>query len=158
MNPVASDMEKGDEAEHCWAPLTPVKPILSKPSPICGHGQQTEEFRSGFVPGAQAGPTTIQVLADRGGTETGREIHNQGCYLSGEADAIWAIPGTATGTFTSLLALADAAVVPNGYFLGLSDPYLWRAPTGGGPWTGGNYTAPSTCKLEFFFFFFLELK
>lgn len=160
---VTLEMEKAAETETSWAPLTPGKTILPKPTPICGDIQETEatsdseEFPPGFVHGAQAGTTKIRDLADRRETGTGLEHHHHGSFSSGAADVIWAAPaipgtpGAVQGTFTNLLALADAAIVPNGSFLCLSDSYFWKAPTGDGPWTGGNYTAPNTRKFGGFF-------
>lgn len=118
----------GAEAElpqHAsWLPETPIKPIPPRPEQICTDMQQhqqgteecsdSEEFPPGFAPKDLANEVASHGSTNRAQTDTG--LNNLEALLSGADNTLWpdtAIPATAAakrGPFSSLLALADAAV------------------------------------------------
>lgn len=121
---------KGDGAEELpnhdsWVQRTPSMPIPSRTEPICADMQEhqqgqeewsdSEDLPPGFAPKAQADEVLSRGSTDRAKTDKG--LDNFEAMLSGRNRTLWPGKAVATpaataakGPFSSLLALADAAV------------------------------------------------
>lgn len=123
-------MVKGAEAElqnHAsWVQEIPTKPIQSRTEPICTDMQEhqqgregcldSEDFPPGFAPKAQA-DHEVSSHCSTARTKMDARLNNFEALISGGNHTLWPGKGFPTalatitkGPFSSLLALADAAV------------------------------------------------